>query len=281
MPEAVQVSSFRDQIGTMRQALSTSPVRRTLLVCCIGILVVIVAMAGGQVLLNRWNQPFYDALQRRDLPGFLHQLVIFAEIAGGLLFLNIAQTWLNQRIRLRLREALTLDLIDQWMRPNRAFLVARAGAIGVNPDQRMQQDAAHLSDLSTDLGVGLPQSLILLVSFVGVLWTLSSGFVFHVGGHSFAIPGYMVWAAFLYAGSASWLSWLVGRPLIQENSERYAREAELRFSMMRVSEHVDSVSLAHGEADEKRRMNLDLDAVIDAMKRIYVTQINLSWVTDT
>ncbi|MBN9272099.1 MAG: ABC transporter ATP-binding protein/permease, partial [Mesorhizobium sp.] len=138
----------------------------------------------GQVLLNRWNQPFYDALARRDMQGFLRQLLIFAAIAGGLLMLNVSQTWLNQVMRLKLREALTLDLIQEWMRPARAFRLANAGAIGVNPDQRMQQDAGHLSDLSTDLGVGLMQSLILLASFVSVLWGLSSGFVFHFGGKS-------------------------------------------------------------------------------------------------
>ena len=278
---AAEASSFRDQLGAIRQALTDSPVRRKLMWGCVGILAVIVALSVGQILLNRWNQPFYDALQRRDLQGFLHQLVVFAEIAGGLLFLNVAQTWLNQRIRLTLREALTLDLIDQWMRPNRAFRVAKAGAIGVNPDQRMQQDAGHLAELSTDLGVGLLQSLILLVSFVGVLWTLSSGFVFHIAGRSLAIPGYMVWAAILYAGSASWLSWLVGRPLIHLNSDRYTREAELRFSMMRVNEHVDAIALAHGEPGEKRRLELDLGSLLGAIRRIYATQINLAWVTDT
>ncbi|RUW96062.1 ABC transporter ATP-binding protein/permease, partial [Mesorhizobium sp. M8A.F.Ca.ET.023.01.1.1] len=188
---------------------------------------------------------------------------------------------LNQMIRLKLREALTLDLIDQWMRPARAFRLANAGAIGVNPDQRMQQDAAHLSDLSTDLGVGLLQSFILLVSFVGVLWELSSGFVFHIGGLSLAIPGYMVWAAFLYAGTASWLSWLVGRPLIRLNSDRYTREAELRSSMVRVNENVDAIALYRGEDDARRRLELDLGTVLGAMRRIYTAQINLSWVTDT
>ena len=215
------------------------------------------------------------------MPDFLHQLLVFTAIAGGLLVLNIGQTWLNQMIRLKLREALTLDLINEWMRPARAFRLANAGAIGVNPDQRMQQDAAHLSDLSTDLVVGLLQSFILLASFVGVLWTLSSGFVFHIGGRSLAIPGYMVWAAFLYAGVASWLSWLVGRPLIRFNSDRYTHEAELRSSMVRVSENVDAIALAHGEADARRRLDLDLGTVLDAMRRIYRAQINLSWVTDT
>jgi putative ATP-binding cassette transporter len=278
---AVEVSSLRDQVATIRRALAGSPVRKTLLWMSVGIMAVIIATSIGQVLLNRWNQPFFDALARRDMAAFLHQLLVFAAIAGGLLVLNIGQTWLNQMIRLKLREALTLDLIDQWMRPARAFRLANAGAIGVNPDQRMQQDAAHLSDLSTDLGVGLLQSCILLVSFVGVLWQLSAGFVFHIGGTSLAIPGYMVWAAIFYAGTASWLSWLVGRPLIGLNSDRYTREAELRSSMVRVNENVDAIALYHGEADARRRLGLDLGTVLGAMRRIYTAQINLSWVTDT
>jgi putative ATP-binding cassette transporter len=278
---SVETSTLRDQLETIRQALTTSPVRKQLLWLCIGIVAVIIATSIGQVLLNRWNQPFYDALARRDVQDFLHQLLIFTVIASGLLVLNIGQTWLNQMIRLKLREALTLDLIDQWMRPARAFRLANAGAIGVNPDQRMQQDASHLSDLSTDLGVGLLQSFILLVSFVGVLWELSSGFVFHIGGHSLAIPGYMVWAAILYAGTASWLSWLVGRPLIRLNSDRYTREAELRSSMVRVNENVDAIALYHGEPDARRRLEIDLGTVLGAMRRIYTAQINLSWVTDT
>lgn len=283
MPVAatIEASSLRDQLATIKLALGTSPIRKHLLWACVGIVAVIVATSIGQVLLNRWNEPFYDALARRDIQGFLHQLLVFAAIAGGLVVLNVGQTWLDQRIRLKLREALTLDLIGEWMRPARAFRLANAGAIGVNPDQRLQQDAGHLSDLSTGLGIGLLQSLILLVSFVGVLWSLSSGFVFHIGGYSLAIPGYMVWAAILYAGTASWLSWLVGRPLIRFNSDRYTREAELRSSVVRVNENVDAIALAHGEADARRRLELDLGTVLGAMRRIYSAQINLSWVTDT
>ncbi|MER9235759.1 ABC transporter ATP-binding protein/permease [Mesorhizobium sp. M0622] len=278
---SIEASSLREQLATIKLALTTSPVRKQLLWAAIGIVAVIVASSIGQVLLNRWNQPFYDALARRDMQGFLHQLLVFAGIAGGLVVLNVGQTWLDQMLRLKLREALTLDLIGEWMRPARAFRLTHAGAIGVNPDQRLQQDAGHLSDLSTGLGIGLLQSCILLASFVGVLWSLSSGFVFHIGGHSLAIPGYMVWAAILYAGTASWLSWLVGRPLIRFNNDRYTREAELRSSVVRVNENVDAIALAHGEADARRRLEFDLGMVLGAMRRIYSAQINLSWVTDT
>ena len=60
--------------------------------------------------------------------------------------------------------------LDQWLKPTRAFRLSNAGQIGENPDQRIQQDAQHLAELTTDLGIGLLQSTLLLLSFVGVLW---------------------------------------------------------------------------------------------------------------
>jgi putative ATP-binding cassette transporter len=270
-----------DQLRMMRAAFMHSPVRGKIFLLGGTIFLLIVATSLAQILLNRWNQPFYDAIARRDLADFFHQLLVFAAIAAALLVLNIGQTWFNWLLRLKLREGLTLDLIEQWMVPGRAFKLAHAGVIGVNPDQRMQQDADHLTDLSSSLGVGLLQSTILLFSFVGVLWSLSAGFTLEINGHSFTVPGYMVWAAIIYAGSASWLSWLVGRPLIRLNAERYQRESELRFSMMRVNEDVDAISLARGEADERRRLELDLSEVLQALRRIFVGQVRLLWVTDS
>ena len=142
--------SFGDQLSMMRRAFMTSPLRNTLFTLAGGMLAIILATAFGQVLLNRWNEPFYDALSRRDLQAFMHQLLVFFEIAGGLLVLNLSQTWLSQMLHLKLREGLTRDLIGEWMRPRRAFRLANAGAIGVNPDQRMHEDAHHLADLSAE-----------------------------------------------------------------------------------------------------------------------------------
>ena len=60
------------------------------------------------------------------------------------------------------------------MTRKRAARISRAGEIGVNPDQRIQADAQNLTELSTDLGIGLIQSTVLLLSFIGVLWILSA-----------------------------------------------------------------------------------------------------------
>lgn len=277
---APEGSSIWQQFDMMRRAFVASPLLKPILWLTAASLAIIIATAVGQIILNRWYRPFFDSIERRDLNAFFYQLMLFAVIAGVLLVFNVAQQWLNQMVRLKLREGLTLDLIGEWMRPRRAFRLANGGAIGVNPDQRMQEDAGHLADLTTDLGFGLVQSSILLASFVGVLWSLSAGFAFQIGDRSLEIPGYMVWAAILYAGSASCLSWLVARPLIGLNGERYAREADLRFSMMHVNEHIDAISLAGGEAGERRRLELDLASVLGAVRKIYRAQINLAWVQD-
>ncbi|EJN04327.1 ABC transporter ATP-binding protein/permease [Phyllobacterium sp. YR531] len=267
------------QLGVIVDIYWNSPVRNRLILFISGVFGIIILTSVGQVLLNRWNVPFYDALSRRDFPAFLDQLMVFFGIAAVLLVLSVGQTWLNQMTRLKLREGLTRDLIGEWLVPRRAFKLSNSGPIGVNPDQRLHEDARHLAEMSTDLGFGLLQSTILMVSFVGVLWALSSGFVFNVYGYSFSIPGYMVWAAILYATLASWLSWLVGRKLIKYNADRYQKESELRFSLMRVNEHIDAISLYRGEADENRRLGFDVDSLLASIRLLVTALTQLTWVT--
>ncbi len=272
-------SGLMPQLGMMIRALWAAPVRNKLLLLSGFLFLVIAATAFGQIRINSWNQPFYDALSHRDFEQFLVQLGVFGLLAGALLILNVAQRWLGEMLKLRLRQGLVHDLIQNWLSPGRAFRLANAGAMGVNPDQRMHEDARHLTELSADLGIGLLQSSILLATFVKVLWSLSNDFAFHVGGRVVAIPGYMVWAAIVYSGSASVLSYWVGRSLIDRNAERYAREADLRFSLVRVNEHIDAVALSAGEADEARRIDLDLTAVLAATGRLVTGLTNLTWVT--
>jgi putative ATP-binding cassette transporter len=271
--------SFSSQLKTMGRAFWDSDVRKTVLLLSVALLAIILATAYMQILLNDWNAPFYDSLQRRDFEGFVYQLGVFAMIAGVLLVLNVIQTWLNQMTSLRMREGLTGDLISQWMRAKRAQRLASSGLIGVNPDQRLHEDARNLSEITTSLIIGLVQSTILLVSFVGVLWMLSSGFYFQYHGVHIAIPGYMVWAAIIYAGVASLLSNWVGARLVGLNSERYTKEAQLRFSLMRANENLSAITLARGEENERRRINVDVTAVLGVMRHLVWANTHLTWVS--
>jgi putative ATP-binding cassette transporter len=276
---AARQAGLRQQLGSLLRALRASPVGKALQWLAVGIVVIVLATAYGQIRLNAWNKAFFDALSRRDFGDFMLQLGVFLLIAGALLILNVAQKWLVETLKLRLREGLVRDLVGHWMVPRRAFWLAHAGAMGVNPDQRMSEDAHNLCNLSADLAVGLLQATILFLSFAGILWVLSNDFSFRIGGADYAVPGFMLWAAILYAALGSLLSYWVGRSLIGRNSERYAREADLRFALVRINEHLDGISLASGEADEKRRVEFYLADVLTAMRRLVRGLTNLTWVT--
>ena len=271
---------FVQQLGQMRRALVGSPVGKRLVVLAAAVLLVIILTAYAQIRLNSWNKPFYDALSRRDLKDFLYQLGMFFVIAGFLLVLNVAQRWFVETLKIRLREGLVKDLLRYWMLPRRAFWLANAGgAMGVNPDQRMHEDARKLCELTADLGTGLVQASVLVGTFAGVLWVLSNDFSFRVGDTDYAVPGFMLWAAIAYAGLGSLLSYWVGRSLVNRNAERYAREADLRFSLVRINEHLDDISLAGGEDDEKRRVELHLGNVLASTRRLVLGLTNLTWIT--
>ena len=277
--ERPPTESLWSEVMVMASAFWASRQRNKLLMLAAGLVVVVGATAYAQIKLNAWNGPFYNALTRKDMPAFIKQLGVFAELAGILLVLNVAQTWLNQTSKVVLREGLVNDLLDKWLAPKRAFRLSNSGAMGANPDQRLQADAQHLTDLSTDLGIGLLQSTLLLLSFIGVLWGLSQGMFLPIAGRNFAPPGYMVWCALLYAGAASYFSWRVGRPLIALNAEHYAREAELRFGLVRVSEEIEDITLYGGEADERSRLDDIFQTALEVSRRIVGAVTRLTWVT--
>jgi len=269
-------------ISEIRRTLAiytASRERKRLLMLAGGIFIVIAATAHMQVRLNAWNQPFYDALTRKDLPQFIQQLGVFAVLAAILLTLNVAQVWLNQTTKLTLRRSLVHDMVDQWLKPLRAFRLSTAGSIGANPDQRMSADAQHLADLATDLLIGLLQSTLLLLSFIGVLWFLSEEMFLPWRGRHIQMPGYLVWCALVYAAAASFLSWRVGRPLIALNAERYAREADLRFALVRVNEDIEGITIYGGEAGEKQLLDRVFESVLEVTRRIVGAATRLTWVT--
>jgi putative ATP-binding cassette transporter len=278
-PPDAAIGSVIGQVRSLLRALRTSPYRRRVGLLAAGVIAVICTNAIAQIRLNRWQGDFYDALEQRYLAAFFDQLLVFLVLAVGLLVLVVAQTWLLEMIKVRLREWLTNDLLDHWLVPKRAYLLAFAGEIGANPDQRIHQDTQHLTELTATLAVGLLQASLLLVSFIGVLWVLSAQVVFSVDGRVFAIPGYMVWCALAYSLGGSLLAWRVGRPLIPLNGERYAREAELRFALVRVNEYAEGIALYGGEADERRILNGAVDSVVTVMARLAGGLARLTWIT--
>jgi vitamin B12/bleomycin/antimicrobial peptide transport system ATP-binding/permease protein len=261
------------------RALRVSAHWKPLLLLVVGLIGVIICTTIAQVRLNAWNQPFYDAIAGKDLHAFVAQIGVFALIAGALIALNAAQTWLHETTKVRLRSWLTSDLLREWLKPRRPVRIVWSGEIGVNPDQRIHEDARHLSELSADLAIGLTQSGLLLVSFFGVLWILSEQITLPINGNLVVVPGYMVWCALLYAATGYFFSWRVGRPLIALNAKRYASEAQLRAMLVRASEHADGIALNAGEADEEKRLQTQVDRTVVILRRLVRSVARLSLVT--
>jgi putative ATP-binding cassette transporter len=272
----------RDLVHQLREfliALWLSPGRHSLELLILGTVFVICATAAAQVALNAWNGPFYEAIAERNFPAFLDQLLVFVVIAGGLLTLNAAQAWLREMIKLKSREWLTRHLFGEWLKPGRPARLAGAGEIGVNPDQRIHEDARRLTELSAELGIGLLQASLLLLSFLGVLWTVSGALNIWICEINLTIPGYMVWCALLYAASGSWLTWRVGRPLAGMYSRRYQRESEFRFALFQANQQMHNIASLRDEEGEQRRLGLDLENVLVMVREIVDATTRLTWIT--
>jgi putative ATP-binding cassette transporter len=275
-------AGIRDLVHQCREFLFVlwrSPGRRSLTLLIVGIVTVTCATAAAQVDLNAWNRPFYEAIEERSVPAFLDQLLVFTVIAACLLVLNVAQAWLREMIKLKSREWLTRDLFGEWLKRGQSTRLARAGEVGVSPDQRIHEDARRLTELSSDLGVGLLQATLLLLSFLGVLWKISGTLDIWVCGVALAIPGYMVWCALVYAATGSWLTWRVGRPLVDMNSRRYQRESEFRSALLQANQQIQNIASRRGEEGEKRRLGLDLEKVLGMVREIVDATAKLSWIT--
>jgi putative ATP-binding cassette transporter len=253
--------------------------RQSLTLLTIAIVLVIAATVAAQVALNAWNRPFYNAVEQRNLPAFAYQSLVFVVIAGTLLVLNVAQAWLREMIKLRSREWLTRDLFAQWLKPGRAMQLAYAGELGVNPDQRIQQDTSQLTELAAELGVGLFQASLLLFAFLGVLWELSGTIAVPIAGVNVVIPGYMVWCAILFGAAGSWVAWRVGGSLVGLNARRFQRESGLRFALVQVNQQADTIAQHHREESEKQRLGLELANVLAVMRQIVSAIARVTWVT--
>jgi vitamin B12/bleomycin/antimicrobial peptide transport system ATP-binding/permease protein len=278
-PIEAGIRGLMHQFREFLVALGLSPGRRSLALLVTATLFVVGATAVAQVRLNAWNGPFYEAIAQRNFSAFLYELFVFTAIAGGLLVLNVVQAWLREMIKLNSREWLTRDLVGKWLKPGRHTRLAAAGEIGANPDQRIHEDARRLTELSAELGIGLLQASVLLLCFLGVLWTVAGELHISIFGVSLPIPGYMVWCALLYAASGSWLTWLVGRPLVGLNSQRSQREAELRFALIRANQRVETTGRFRDDEWERRKLGPALGKVRGVARRIVYATAKLTWIT--
>ena len=232
---------------------------RALLVSIISLNLLLVGMS---VVLNYWNGAFYDSLQNKNWDLFIQLLFTyrtgeagfmpgFVPIVTILIPVSIYRTYLNQWLQIRWRRWMTDHLLTDWL-SDRAYytisLTADPAGLGTdNPDQRIADDLRKYVEDTLRLGLGLLSNVVSLFNFALILWTLS-GAVTLLG---VTIPGYMLWAAVLYAAIGSVLTHYVGRPLAVLSFQQEKAEADFRFSLVRLRENTEGIALYGGEKAEK------------------------------
>src|SRR2546421_7167278 len=230
------------------------------------------------VLLNQWNNAFYNALQDKNYAVFLHQLVRFSWLAVLFIIVAVYQLYLNQMLQIRWRRWLTDRYLQAWLAGGAYYRMQIAAAKTDNPDQRIAEDLSLFVSGTFGLAIGGLRAVVTLVSFVVILWGLSGTVVIPLG-RGIAVPGYMVWTALLYAIVGTWIASRIGRPLVQLNFEQQRYEADFRFGLVRFRENAESVALYHGETAELRGFQARFGAVVRNFWEIMRRQKRLTWFT--
>ena len=86
---------------------------------------------------------------------------------------------------------MTSHLINDWTFEQRYYALQLKGQGTDNPDQRIADDVNSFITKSLTLGLGFLQQFVFLLSFLGILWSLSGTLHFSLGGYAFFIHGYM------------------------------------------------------------------------------------------
>jgi len=204
------------------------------------------------VKFNYWNNDFYTALQKKDWSTFAYQMfVVFSWIAALSIITTVYQLYFSQWLQIRWRNWLTHKYLDGWMSKGTHYRMRLTGNPADNPDQRIAEDADRFTDGALSIGVALLGQIVTLITFIFILWSLSSTAPLIIFGKSYAIPGYLVWLALGYAIVGTLVTHWVGKPLVALSYQQQRYEADFRFALVRLRENGEEVALLKGEPAER------------------------------
>ncbi len=232
----------------------------------IGLLAAIIAlnllMVFFNLVLNFWNNDFFNAIQAMDSKTAIRLLFVyqpqpngglpmpgFVEIIAIYIIVAVYAFYLNQMLQIRWRQWVTRHFVASWL-SDRAYYnisLSPAQTAGIdNPDQRIADDLRDYTTNTLSLGLDFISNLVTLFSFVFVLYAIS-GSITILG---LRIPGYMLWVALIYSVFGTLLTHLIGRKLIPLSFYQQKVEADFRYNLVRVRENPEAIALYGGEADE-------------------------------
>jgi len=226
-----------------------------------------------EVQFNTWNRDFYNTFETRNQAEFFYQLGTFTLLAVIYIVNGVYRLYFQQMLMIEWRSWMTERFLAAWMQGRAYYRLQLLDRGTDNPDQRIADDLNIFVDLTLTLTLGLLSAVVTLVSFLGILWTISGALTLF----GVSIPGYMVWVALVYAIAGTWLAHLIGKPLIKIGFDQQRYEANFRFSLVRLRENTEGVALYRGEASELQNFRANFRDVITIWWTKMVKQKQLGW----
>jgi putative ATP-binding cassette transporter len=257
----------------------TSPDARWGAVLLAGTIALELGTVYASFLLSDAERQVMDELERRQAGAFLEAGVLFVAAMLAFTLVSAYRIYLRQLLEIRWRRGVTAHYLEHWV-SRQAYCQTQLhiGEID-NPDQRIAEDVREFAASVLGLSLSLLSALVTLLSFGGLLWTLSRHFVLDLGDGPQRIPGLLLWVAVAYAVLSTWLTHVVGRPLVPLNFDRLRFEADFRYGLVRFRDNVEAVALSRGEALERLGSLTRFRSIIENWWQLIRAQRNLTLLT--
>jgi len=244
---------------------------RGLLAAVIGAELALVYVA---VSVINWNARFFNALEQRDWNAFHAELIVFIFIVMGAILAGAAQYFFGQTLQIRWRRWLTANYVSLWMAQGRHYRVRFVAPNVDNIHLRIANDVYLFIQRTHELTTGLLGSIVALFSFAYILWGLSTTTPIP-GFAGLTIPGWLIWAALLYAGAGTLIAHLIGWRLIPLNFNQQRFESDFRFAIVRAADHSEPIALMKGEPVEREELKHRFANLVGNWTRLVATQTRL------
>ena len=229
-----------------------------------GLMLLLVLMNSSiSVIFSYVGRDFYSALSAKDQVLFFEKTANYAVGLAVATPLTVLYKFQRQRLALNWRQWMTTELARQYYTDQAYYKIEIDPEID-NPDQRITEDVTAFTKVSLDFFITLCTAAIDLFSFSGILYSIYPN---------------LFYAIFLYAGIGSLTTIKLGSALVSQNAEQLLREANLRYTLVRLRENAESIAFYGGEAQEATQVSKRLGGAIDNRRVILGTQRNLEFFT--
>ena len=204
-----------------------------------------------QYRLNVWHRAMFDALDKRDAGGVLHQTLNFFPLIGAVVGMAAVATLAKMTLQRRWRAWLNAHVLDQWLTNGRYYQLNLVPGDHANPEYRVAEDLRLSVEAPVDFAVGIFSAVTSAMVFIGVLWFIGGELTIQLGSTMFRLPGFLVVAAFVYAVLASGSMVIIARGFIKVSENKNQAEADYRYVLTRLRENGESIALLGGETEER------------------------------